>query len=198
MQKESLRTRGSGGRYSRYFAGGFALRRCRNSIRRYSAAPKRESKSQFPLFPLNRRRGLRGDVVADAVGAGGLGHDAAGKAEATYFITAEKPEPGMQSVDPMWCNKGLINMLLEHTLTGTMYMISHWLQTPARQASFSWQLLNRRQRQNRLIGRRPVATTSARIRLASENEPHTMSHCQTKRLPPPETCLHPRGTPLSG
>ena len=29
--------RGSGGRYSRYFAGGFALRRCRNSIRRYLA-----------------------------------------------------------------------------------------------------------------------------------------------------------------
>ena len=53
MQKESLRTRGSGGRSSRYFAGGFALRRCRNSIRRYSAAPKRESKSQFPLFPLD-------------------------------------------------------------------------------------------------------------------------------------------------
>lgn len=44
--------RGSGGRYSRYFAGGFVLRRCRNSIRRYSAAPKREFRSQFPLFPL--------------------------------------------------------------------------------------------------------------------------------------------------
>ena len=53
MQKESLRTRGFGGRYSRYFAGGFALRRCRNSIRRYSAAPKREFRSQFPLFPLD-------------------------------------------------------------------------------------------------------------------------------------------------
>ena len=53
MQKESLRTRGFGGRYSRYFAGGFALRRCRNSIRRYSAAPKREFGSQFPLFPLD-------------------------------------------------------------------------------------------------------------------------------------------------
>ena len=51
MQKESLRTRGLGGRYSRYFAGGFALRRCRNSIRRYSTAPKREFRSQFPLFP---------------------------------------------------------------------------------------------------------------------------------------------------
>ena len=45
--------RGSGGRYSRYFAGGFALRRCRNSIRRYSAAPKREFRSQFPSFPLD-------------------------------------------------------------------------------------------------------------------------------------------------
>ena len=53
MQKESLRTRGLGGRYSRYFAGGFALRRCRNSIRRYSTAPKREFRSQFPLFPLD-------------------------------------------------------------------------------------------------------------------------------------------------
>ena len=53
MQKESLRTRGSGGCCSRYFAGGFALWRCRNSIRRYSAAPKREFRSQFPLFPLD-------------------------------------------------------------------------------------------------------------------------------------------------
>ena len=53
MQKESLRTRRSRGCYSRYFAGGFALRRCRNSIRRYSAAPKREFRSQFPLFPLD-------------------------------------------------------------------------------------------------------------------------------------------------
>ena len=53
MQKESLRTRGFGGRYSRYFAGGSVLRRCRNSIRRYSAAPKREFRSQFPLFPLD-------------------------------------------------------------------------------------------------------------------------------------------------
>ena len=55
MQKENLRTRGFGGRYSRYFAGGFALRRCRNSIRRYSAAPKCEFRSQFPLFPLDCR-----------------------------------------------------------------------------------------------------------------------------------------------
>ena len=45
--------RGSGGRNSRYFAGGFALRRCRNSIRRYSAAPKCEFRSQFPLLPLD-------------------------------------------------------------------------------------------------------------------------------------------------
>ena len=53
MQKESLRARGFGGRYSRYFAGDFAMRRCRNSIRRYSSAPKREYRSQFPLFPLD-------------------------------------------------------------------------------------------------------------------------------------------------
>ena len=45
--------RGSGGLYSRYFAGGFALRRCRNSIRRYSATPKCEFRSQFPLLPLD-------------------------------------------------------------------------------------------------------------------------------------------------
>ena len=59
MQKESLRTRGFKGRYSRYFAGDFALRRCRNSIRQYSAAPKREFRSQFPLFPLFHARLLR-------------------------------------------------------------------------------------------------------------------------------------------
>lgn len=53
MQKESLRTRGPGGYYSRYFAGGFALWRYRNSIRRYSAVLKREFRSQFPLFPLD-------------------------------------------------------------------------------------------------------------------------------------------------
>lgn len=53
MQKESPRTRGFEGCYSRYFAGGSVLRRCRNSIRRYSAAPKREFRSQFPLFPLD-------------------------------------------------------------------------------------------------------------------------------------------------
>ena len=52
MQKESPRTRGFEGCYSHYFAGGFVLRRCRNSIRRYSAAPKREFRSQFSLFPL--------------------------------------------------------------------------------------------------------------------------------------------------
>lgn len=45
--------RGSGGLYSRYFAGGFALRRCRNSIRRYSAAPKCEFRNQFPLLPFD-------------------------------------------------------------------------------------------------------------------------------------------------
>ena len=53
MQKESLRTRGFGGRYSHYFAGGFVLRRRRNSIGRYSAAPEREFESQFPLLPLD-------------------------------------------------------------------------------------------------------------------------------------------------
>ena len=53
MQKESPRTRGFEGCCSHYFAGGFVLRRCRNSIRRYSAAPKREFRSQFPLFPLD-------------------------------------------------------------------------------------------------------------------------------------------------
>ena len=78
MQKESPRTRGFESCYSNYFAGGFVLRRCRNSIRRYSAAPKREFGSQFPLFPLDRRGGLARDVVADAVGAGDLGDDAAG------------------------------------------------------------------------------------------------------------------------
>lgn len=52
VQRENLRTKGFGGRYSHYFAGGFALRRCRNSIRRYSATPKCELRSQFPLLPL--------------------------------------------------------------------------------------------------------------------------------------------------
>ena len=53
MQKKSPRTKGFEGCYSHYFAGGFVLRQCRNSIRRYSAAPKREFRSQFPLFPLD-------------------------------------------------------------------------------------------------------------------------------------------------
>ena len=53
MQEESPRTKGFEGCYSHYFAGGFVLRRCRNSIRRYSAAPKREFRSQFPLLPLD-------------------------------------------------------------------------------------------------------------------------------------------------
>ena len=53
MKKESPRTRGFEDCYSHYFAGGFVLWRCRNSIRRYSAAPKREFRSQFPLFPLD-------------------------------------------------------------------------------------------------------------------------------------------------
>lgn len=53
MQGKGLRTRGFGGLYSRYFAGGFALRRCKNSIRRYSTVLKREFRTQFPLFPLD-------------------------------------------------------------------------------------------------------------------------------------------------
>ena len=53
MQKESPRTKGFEGCYSHYFAGGFALWRRRNSTRRYSAVPKREPRSQFPLFPLD-------------------------------------------------------------------------------------------------------------------------------------------------
>lgn len=68
--------RGSGGRYSRYFAGGFALRRCRNSIRRYSAAPKCEFRSQFPLLPLYSANGLRRQVVADAADARNFGGNA--------------------------------------------------------------------------------------------------------------------------
>ena len=53
MQKESLRTKRFEGSYSRYFAGDSALWRRRNSIRRYSAALKREFESQFPLLPLD-------------------------------------------------------------------------------------------------------------------------------------------------
>ena len=77
MQKESLRARGFGGRYSRYFAGGFAMRRCRNSIRRYSAVLKREYRSQFPLLPLNRGRRFRSNVVAYAVCARNFSNNAA-------------------------------------------------------------------------------------------------------------------------
>ena len=68
--------RGSGGRYSRYFADGFALRRCRNSIRQYSAAPKCEFRSHFPLLPLYSANGLRRQVVADAADAGNFGGNA--------------------------------------------------------------------------------------------------------------------------
>lgn len=53
MQGKGPRTRGFGGLYSRYFAAGFALRRCQNSIRRYSAVLKREFRTQFPLLPLD-------------------------------------------------------------------------------------------------------------------------------------------------
>lgn len=56
MQKESPRTRGFEGCYSHYFAGGFALRRRRSSISRYSAVLKREYRSQFPPFPLFHSR----------------------------------------------------------------------------------------------------------------------------------------------
>lgn len=68
--------RGSRGRYSRYFAGGFALRRCRNSIRWYLAARKCEFGSQFPLLPLYSANGLRRQVVADAADAGNFGGNA--------------------------------------------------------------------------------------------------------------------------
>lgn len=56
IRKESPRTREFGGFYSRYFAGDLALRRYRNSTRRYSAVSKREFRSQFPLFPLFHAR----------------------------------------------------------------------------------------------------------------------------------------------
>ena len=46
-QREGLRTRRFGGRYSCHFDGSIVPRRCRNSIRRYSAALKREFESQF-------------------------------------------------------------------------------------------------------------------------------------------------------
>ena len=52
-EKESLRTKGFGGLYSHYFAGGFALQRRRYGIRRYSTVSKREFRSQFPLFPFS-------------------------------------------------------------------------------------------------------------------------------------------------
>lgn len=71
--------RGPGGRYSRYFAGCFALRRCRNSIRRYLAAPKCEFRSQFPLLPLYSANGLRRQLVADAADARNFsGHNVSG------------------------------------------------------------------------------------------------------------------------
>lgn len=52
-QREGLRTRRFGGLYSCHFAGSIVPWRCRNSIRRYSAASKREFRSQFLLFPLD-------------------------------------------------------------------------------------------------------------------------------------------------
>ena len=65
-EKESLRTRRFGGRYSRYFAGGFALWRRRNSIRRYSATPKREFESQIPPFPARAEMGADSRSTASA------------------------------------------------------------------------------------------------------------------------------------
>lgn len=46
------------------------------SIRRYSAAPKCEFRSQFPLLPLYSANGLRRQVVADAADAGNFGGNA--------------------------------------------------------------------------------------------------------------------------
>lgn len=54
MQKESLRTKRFGGRYSRYFAGGFAMTLVRNETQRHSAALKRAGQSPIGLLPLNR------------------------------------------------------------------------------------------------------------------------------------------------
>lgn len=49
---KNLLTKGFEGRYSYDLSGGFALRQCRNSTRRYSAVLKRESKRRPPPFPL--------------------------------------------------------------------------------------------------------------------------------------------------
>lgn len=46
------------------------------SIRRYSAAPKCEFRSQFPLLPLYSANGLRRQVVADAADARNFGGNA--------------------------------------------------------------------------------------------------------------------------
>lgn len=46
------------------------------SIRRYSAAPKCEFRSQFPLLPLYTANGLRRQVVADAADARNFGGNA--------------------------------------------------------------------------------------------------------------------------
>lgn len=119
MQKESLRTKGFGGRYSRYFAGGFALWRRRNSIRRYSAAPKREFRNQFPLFPLDRRGGLARDVVADAVGAGDLGDDAAGDPR-QHVVGQLRPVGGhgVAGLDGAQDDRALVGALVAHDADG--------------------------------------------------------------------------------
>ena len=52
----------------------------RNETQRHSAALKSAGQNPISLLPLNRRGRLGRDVVAHAVGAGNLGHDAAGDA----------------------------------------------------------------------------------------------------------------------
>ena len=119
MQKESLRTRRFGGRYSRYFADGFTLRRCRNSTRQYSAASKCESGSQFSLFPLNRRGRLGRDVVAHAVGAGDLSHDTAGNA-GQHVVGQLGPVGGhgIAGLDGTQDDRTLIGALVAHYANG--------------------------------------------------------------------------------
>ena len=53
-KKEGTRTRGFECRYSHYFAGGFALRRCRDNIKRYSAAPRCEFEKTVSAIPTQR------------------------------------------------------------------------------------------------------------------------------------------------
>ena len=53
MQKESLRTKGFGGVYSRDFAGGFVMTLVRNDTQRHSALLKSAGQSPVNLFPLD-------------------------------------------------------------------------------------------------------------------------------------------------